>query len=57
MKPKKVVFFIDSLGGGGAERVVTSLCSRLGVYGKSLSGTVIFGDFAPDMHEQIFENL
>ena len=29
MKPKKVVFFIDSLGGGGAERVVTSLCNQL----------------------------
>lgn len=28
--PKKtVVFFIDSLGGGGAERVVTSLCNEL----------------------------
>ena len=26
---KKVVFFIDSLGGGGAERVVANLCSRL----------------------------
>ncbi len=29
MKPKKVVFFIDSLGGGGAERVVTSLCNQI----------------------------
>lgn len=29
MKPKKVIFFIDSLGGGGAERVVTSLCNQL----------------------------
>lgn len=60
--PKKtVVFFIDSLGGGGAERVVTSLCNRLSLYGKGkktdnliapanakgLAGTVIFEDFAP----------
>lgn len=29
MKTKKVVFFIDSLGGGGAERVVATLCSAL----------------------------
>ena len=29
METKKVVFFIDSLGGGGAERVVASLGNRL----------------------------
>ena len=29
MEAKKVVFFIDSLGGGGAERVVASLCNAL----------------------------
>lgn len=29
MKTKKVVFFIDSLGGGGAERVVANLCNQL----------------------------
>ena len=26
---KKVVFFIDSLSGGGAERVVANLCNEL----------------------------
>lgn len=29
MKKKKVAFFIDSLGGGGAERVVSVLCTEL----------------------------
>lgn len=31
---KKVVFFIDSLGGGGAERVVANLCNQLVQTGK-----------------------
>lgn len=33
MKRKKIAFFIDSLGGGGAERVVSVLCAELGSRG------------------------
>ena len=29
MKTKKISFFIDSLGGGGAERVISVLCREL----------------------------
>lgn len=31
---KKIVFFIDSLGGGGAERVVANLSNQLAQSGK-----------------------
>lgn len=33
MKSKKIAFFIDSLGGGGAERVVSVLCAELSTRG------------------------
>lgn len=36
MKRKKIVFFIDSLGGGGAERVVSVLCTQLQARGYNI---------------------
>lgn len=37
MQKKKVFFFIDSLGGGGAERVVSVLADRLNIKGYSIN--------------------
>ena len=41
---KKVVFFIDSLGGGGAERVVANLSNRLAQSGKYRIRVVMLRD-------------
>ena len=42
MNKKKISFFIDSLGGGGAERVVSILCNELAIKGYDIDILMVY---------------